>query len=215
MLFSALSLVLLCALPTYAITGGEAWVTFYRTCPEDGFTTDDFPYMISPPKHPAIATPTASPSTRAFPSASVVHNPSATPRSAPSFFTGKKSLFRALFIAAKPESTKGIRTAPFNITQGQCKAVPIVTKTHADSSSVSVELDLLSVTPFQQCNMTLHEVAGCIDEPLLTAPVKDRQARSECTLRNFGAWSDVWVQLDCDEVGTGSGTDKRNKMART
>lgn len=172
--------------------------------------------MVSAPQHSANAMPVASASARMFHSASAIPSPSATPHAAPSVFTSKKSLFRALLAAARPDSTKGMRTAPFNITQGQCKAVPIVTKTHADSSSVSVELELASVTPFQQCNMTLHEVAGCIDEPLLTAPVKERQAKSECTQRNFGAWSDVWIRLDCEEAGTGkSGAYRRNTMTRT
>lgn len=80
---------------------------------------------------------------------------------------------------------------------------------------MAVELELLNVTPFQQCNVTLHEVAGCIDEALLTAPVKDRRARSGCTERNFGAWSDVWVQLDCEEEGTGGSEEDRNSMTRT
>jgi hypothetical protein len=211
-----LSLLLLCSLPTYAITGGQAWVSFYRTCPDDTFTTDDLADIISAPQHSANAVPAASDSARTFHSTSAVPSPSETAHAAPSVFSSKKSLFRALLAAAEPDSTKETRTAPFNITQGQCKAVPIVTETHADSNSVSVELELVSVTPFQQCNMTLHEVAGCIDEPLLTAPVKDRQAKSECTERNFGAWSDVWIRLDCEEAGTGrSGEYRRNTMTRT
>lgn len=36
------------------------------------------------------------------------------------------------------------------------------------------------------------------------APVNNRKAESVCKRRNFDAFSDVWIMLDCSEVGTGT-----------
>ncbi|KAH8698568.1 hypothetical protein BGW36DRAFT_426269 [Talaromyces proteolyticus] len=201
MLLSTISLALLCSLPTHAITSGKAWVDFYRACPDDVFTTSDLADFLDSPRQSA-----ASASARSSPSSSAHHT-------APTM-SSKKSLFRALLAASSDEPAKEFKSAPVNVTQGECQSVPILTPTHMDSNSVAVEVELLAVSLFQECNITLHEVAACIDKPLLTAPVKNRVAKSGCTPRNFGAWTDVWVSLDCEEVGTGRLGPYRNTTSR-
>jgi hypothetical protein len=61
----------------------------------------------------------------------------------------------------------------------------------------------------------VHEVAGCIDPPLIEAPIKNRDAQSECTPRNFVAFDDVWVRLDCAEAGTGTTGEVKKRVSRT
>ncbi|KAF3392005.1 hypothetical protein DPV78_010512 [Talaromyces pinophilus] len=211
------------SVPTLALTSGKAWVNFYKECPSEILEVEELTLIVSSLKQPsgnraqAPSSPStvhslrASPSSLAshFPSSSALPSASASASSikplstSPSSLLSKKSQFRSA-LATRNAGKITIRSPSVNITQGQCQPVPIVTARHIDSSSVSVGAELSTITPFQECNITVHEVPGCIDEPLLVAPVKNREAESICTPRNFGAFNDVWVRLDCEEVGTGS-----------
>ncbi|RAO66160.1 uncharacterized protein BHQ10_002172 [Talaromyces amestolkiae] len=221
-ILSALSLTLLYSLPTLALTSGKAWVNFYKDCPSEFVEVEELTFIVSSLKQStgnraqASSSPSPVHSIKASPSSSASHFPSSSPALASASASGinplstsstsvlsKKSQFRSALAARSTERTT-TRSPSVNITQGQCQAVPIVTARHIDSSSVSVGAELSTITPFQECNITVHEVPGCVDEPLLVAPVKNREAESSCTPRNFGAFNDVWVRLDCSEVGTGS-----------
>ncbi|KUL88617.1 hypothetical protein ZTR_05229 [Talaromyces verruculosus] len=201
------------SVPTLALTSGKAWVNFYKECPSEFLEVEELTLIVSSLKQPsgnraqAPSSPSTVHSLQASPSSSASHFPSSSAlpsaSASPSSILSKKSQFRSALAARNTEKTT-IRSPSVNITQGQCQPVPIVTARHIDSGSVSVGAELSTITPFQGCNITLHEVPGCIDEPLLVAPVKNREAESICTPRNFGAFNDVWVRLDCEEVGTGS-----------
>ncbi|OKL63731.1 hypothetical protein UA08_00906 [Talaromyces atroroseus] len=212
-ILSTISLTLFYVLPTLAITGGKAWVNFYKDCPAEIIEVEEFTVIVpsSVSQAKGVASPTLSPSsssirTPSSSSASVLPSSSSS-----SSIPSERSQFRSLLAARSTEKTT-IRSPAVNITQGQCQPVHIATSTHLNSRSVSVEAELINVLPFQQCNITVHEVAGCIDPPLVVAPVKNRDARSACKPRNFDAFDDVWVKLDCSEVGTGS---PQNTVSRT
>ncbi|EED21484.1 conserved hypothetical protein [Talaromyces stipitatus ATCC 10500] len=220
-ILSALYFTLLYSLPTRALTGGKAWVNFYKDCPNEILEIEEVTIIVSSPKQSAgnraqsPSSPSAShsigasssssvsiiPSSSAIPSASASSIKLLSASTSSSSVLSPKSKFRSALAARNTEKST-IRSPFVNITQGQCEPVPIVTERHIDSSSVSVGTELLTVTPFQECNITVHEVPGCIDDPLLVAPVKNRKAESTCTPRNFGAFNDVWVRLDCSEIGT-------------
>lgn len=91
-----------------------------------------------------------------------------------------------------------IRSPAVDIKAGECVSVPNVTPRNVDSRSVSVEVGVSSTTPYDRCNITLHEVPGCIDEPLVEADVVAFSARTPCVSRNFAAFDYVWVRLECE-----------------
>lgn len=110
-------------------------------------------------------------------------------------------------------------TSSVDVRAGECTGVPINPADRAEAGSIAIDAQLIVVQPFQTCNVTVHEVVECKDDPLVVAPVKDRVAHSECKQRKFQAWTEVWVRLDCEEVGTGSwnkyhGSISRNKPVR-
>lgn len=105
-------------------------------------------------------------------------------------------------------------TSSVDVRQGECAGVPIKRTDMAQAGSISIDAQLIVVQPFQTCNVTVHEVAECLDDPLVVAPVKDRVAHSECEERKFKAWTEVWVRLDCEEVGTGSWNKYHNSISR-
>ncbi|EEA25593.1 hypothetical protein TMatcc_006176 [Talaromyces marneffei ATCC 18224] len=214
-ILSTLYLTLFCSVPTLALTGGTAWVNFYKDCPNEISEIEELTFTVSSLKQSTgnraetQSSPSPVHSTEPSPSSSASHFPSSSaslgsrikPDSTSSSVLSKRSQFRSAIVSRNTE-TATIRSPAVNITQGQCQPVPIMTARHIDSGSVSVVAQLLTITPFQDCNITVHEVPGCIDEPLLVAPVENRQVQSTCTPRNFGAFSDVWVRLDCSEIGT-------------
>ncbi|KAL1994201.1 hypothetical protein VTN49DRAFT_2870 [Thermomyces lanuginosus] len=89
-----------------------------------------------------------------------------------------------------------VRSPPVDVRAGECVAVPKVTPNNADSRSVSVEVEITSATPCDGCSIALHEVAGCIDEPLVEADVVGFSESTPCVRRNFVAFDSVWVKLD-------------------
>jgi hypothetical protein len=65
---------------------------------------------------------------------------------------------------------------------------------------LSVDAELLIIEPGTQCNVTVHEVPGCDDPPLLQTPLQNGLAHSDCVERNFITYTAVWVRLDCGQV---------------
>jgi hypothetical protein len=100
--------------------------------------------------------------------------------------------------------TATVLTSSVDVRAGQCVAVPINSTEKAEAGSISIESKLTIVQPFQTCNVTVHEVPDCVDPPLIIAPVMNSVAKSECVPRNFRSFNDVWVRLDCQEIGTGT-----------
>ncbi|KAJ5627752.1 hypothetical protein N7490_009980 [Penicillium lividum] len=92
------------------------------------------------------------------------------------------------------------------ISAGICTQVGVPSYEHNLVSALSIDAELLSNEkghPFPPengpiCNITIHEVPECIDEPLLTKELHNGVAVSECHERNFAAYSDIWVQLVCE-----------------
>lgn len=93
-----------------------------------------------------------------------------------------------------------------DITVGSCKNFPVPSYEHNLVSAMSVDAELLSHNhdlPFLEggsgCNITVHEVPECIDPPLISKEIRNGVEISECEPRQFVAYSQVWVNLVCDE----------------
>ncbi|KAJ5658718.1 uncharacterized protein N7484_002367 [Penicillium longicatenatum] len=92
------------------------------------------------------------------------------------------------------------------ITAGVCTQVGVPSYEHNLVSAISIDAELLSNEKGHNfppedgpsCNITIHEVPECIDEPLLNKELHNGVEVSQCHERNFVAYSDVWVQLICE-----------------
>ncbi|KAL1856700.1 hypothetical protein Plec18167_002420 [Paecilomyces lecythidis] len=87
-----------------------------------------------------------------------------------------------------------------DIRSGVCHEVPTPLSDDAKVSSLSVDAEALIAEAGTHCNVTVHEVPGCIDPPLVTASIRDGRAHSGCVERNFVTYSAVWVRLDCGQA---------------
>ncbi|KAJ9250870.1 hypothetical protein DTO195F2_8023 [Paecilomyces variotii] len=84
-----------------------------------------------------------------------------------------------------------------DIRSGVCHEVTTPLSDDSKVASISIDAETLISESGTHCNVTVHEVPGCVDEPLITASIRDGKAHSGCVERNFVTYSAVWVQLDC------------------
>lgn len=101
------------------------------------------------------------------------------------------------------------QTAPATvITTGMCANIGVPSFEHSLVRAISVDAELLSQESGQpyppetgpSCNITVHEVPECVDPPLISNALHNGVAVSECEPRSFAAYSEVWLQLVCDEL---------------
>ncbi|KAJ6137591.1 hypothetical protein N7471_004077 [Penicillium samsonianum] len=92
-----------------------------------------------------------------------------------------------------------------DIVVDSCKSFAVPSYEHDLVSSISVDAELLLHNhdlPFLEggsgCNITVHEVPGCIDPPLINKEIRNGVEVSQCEPRQFVAYSQVWVNLVCD-----------------
>lgn len=93
-----------------------------------------------------------------------------------------------------------------DITINSCKSFAVPSYEHSIVSAISVDAELLSHghdLPFLEggsgCNITIHEVPKCIDPPLISKEIRNGVEVSQCENRQFAAYSQVWVNLVCDD----------------
>lgn len=93
-----------------------------------------------------------------------------------------------------------------DITINSCKSFAVPSYEHSIVSAISVDAELLSHDhdlPFLEggsgCNITIHEVPQCIDPPLISKEIRNGVEISQCEKRQFAAYSQVWVNLVCDD----------------
>ncbi|KAI9931929.1 hypothetical protein ASPWEDRAFT_27787 [Aspergillus wentii DTO 134E9] len=90
-----------------------------------------------------------------------------------------------------------------DIHAGTCQGIATPSIYRNAVNHVSIDAEIFWAEPFDTCNITVHEVPECIDPPLIVKEIRNRVAVSECERRNFAAYSQVWVKLECGEVGVG------------
>jgi hypothetical protein len=98
-------------------------------------------------------------------------------------------------------------TAPSqDITINSCKNIAVPSYERSLVSAISVDAELLSHNhdlPFLEggsgCNVTIHEVPECIDPPLISKEIRNGVEVSQCEQRQFAAYTQVWINLVCDE----------------
>lgn len=97
-------------------------------------------------------------------------------------------------------------TPSHDVTIGQCAAIGVPSYEHSLVSAISVDAELLSHihgNPFAEgpssCNITVHEVPECEDPPLITKEIRNGVEVSQCEPRRFAAYSEVWLQLVCND----------------
>lgn len=96
-----------------------------------------------------------------------------------------------------------------DIPIGKCTEIGVPPAERNLVQAVSIDGELISPQtghpfppgfgPSQDCNITLHEVPDCFDDPLITKELQHGVEVSECSARSFAAYSDVWVKLVCSD----------------
>ncbi|KAJ5578352.1 uncharacterized protein N7459_007316 [Penicillium hispanicum] len=114
-------------------------------------------------------------------------------------------------------------TAPSQVVPvGSCANIGVPSYEHNLVSAISVDGELISNEPGHpfppedgpSCNVTLHEVPGCVDPPLITKPLHDGVEVSKCESRRFAAYSEVWVKLVCEDQAEESLEDQKEDIPR-
>lgn len=97
-------------------------------------------------------------------------------------------------------------TPATNVPTGQCVNIGVPSYEHDLVSALSVDAELVSHingSPFSEgpsnCNITVHEVPECEDTPLITKELRNGVEVSQCESRRFAAYSEVWLQLVCND----------------
>lgn len=97
------------------------------------------------------------------------------------------------------------------IKAGECTNIAVPSYEHNLVSSMSVDAELLSLehngsfsSDNTNCNITVHEVPECVEPPLIVKEMHNGVEVSECAARRFAAFSEVWLQLVCDDAGKAS-----------
>ena len=93
------------------------------------------------------------------------------------------------------------------ITAGMCTSFGVPSFNHELVSSISVDAELVpsnqqSIYPADtgtNCNITVHEEPECIDPALINQALHRGVEVSPCASRSFAAFSQVWIQLNCEE----------------
>lgn len=108
-----------------------------------------------------------------------------------------------------------------DVTIGQCANIGVPSYEHSLVSAISVDAELLSHIngdPFSEgpanCNITVHEVPECVDPPLITKEISHGVEVSQCESRRFAAYSEVWLQLVCDDEGVESLAEQEEDIPR-
>ena len=92
----------------------------------------------------------------------------------------------------------------FDVQSGTCQSISIDSLPDSriqNVDHVSVDAEIFWSEPFDKCNITVHEVPGCVDPPVIQKEIRHRVGVSECAQRRFSPFDQVWVKLDCEEVG--------------
>ncbi|KAJ5091473.1 hypothetical protein NUU61_006343 [Penicillium alfredii] len=107
-----------------------------------------------------------------------------------------------------------------DVKTGICANIGVPSYEHSLVSAISVDAELLSHGHAQNfpdsdshCNITVHEVPGCIDPPLITKEIRKGVEVSKCATRQFAAYSQVWVQLECEHPDSHDDHDKNDRTA--
>ncbi|KAJ5435648.1 hypothetical protein N7445_006533 [Penicillium cf. griseofulvum] len=97
-----------------------------------------------------------------------------------------------------------VSAPPQNITVDICQNIAVPSYERSLVSAISIDAELLSHRhdlPFLEggsdCNITVHEVPGCIDPPLINQEIRDGVEVSQCVPRQI-VYTQVWVKLICD-----------------
>ncbi|RAH44793.1 uncharacterized protein BO95DRAFT_482885 [Aspergillus brunneoviolaceus CBS 621.78] len=98
-------------------------------------------------------------------------------------------------------------TVVIDVYSGTCQAFPVGRRYNADAISFNAEA--VYTGPYDRCNVTVHEVPGCVDAPLIEVPIQaDGSAAATCTEREFHSLSQMWIMLHCE-------TDKKSSSTGT
>ncbi|OJK04723.1 hypothetical protein ASPACDRAFT_56173 [Aspergillus aculeatus ATCC 16872] len=96
-------------------------------------------------------------------------------------------------------------TVVIDVYSGTCQAFPVGRRYNADAISFNAEA--VYTGPYDRCNVTVHEVPGCVDAPLIEVPIQaDGSAAATCTEREFHSLSQMWILLHCE-------TDKKSSSS--
>lgn len=95
-------------------------------------------------------------------------------------------------------------THEYDILANTCQGVSISSLPNhrlPDVDHVSIDAEMFWSEPFDHCNITVHEVPGCMDPPLIEKGIRHRVGMSECAERRFAPFEQIWVKLACEETG--------------
>ncbi|KAA8651746.1 hypothetical protein EYZ11_000031 [Aspergillus tanneri] len=85
-----------------------------------------------------------------------------------------------------------------------CVSVPVPrrhTQLEVNHVSIGAEMFMLNhqFGVHDQCNLTLHELPGCEQRPLIEKDIRSGRPVGDCEQRSFLAFNQVWLKLSCQD----------------
>ncbi|EAW07462.1 uncharacterized protein ACLA_021760 [Aspergillus clavatus NRRL 1] len=84
-----------------------------------------------------------------------------------------------------------------NIYPDTCASVFVPLSYAPEVTHLSIAAELAE--PGTKCTIAVHEVPGCVDQPLIEEEVRRGVGLSACKARNFISYNQVWVKMECVE----------------
>ncbi|PYH83205.1 hypothetical protein BO82DRAFT_412194 [Aspergillus uvarum CBS 121591] len=142
-----------------------------------------------------------------------------TPSDDPTETSNSNSILSNFFASFFQRTDDQSATVVIDVYSGTCQAFPVGRRYNADAISFNAEA--LYTGPYDKCNVTLHEVPGCVDAPLVEVPIQDGSAAATCTEREFHSLSQMWILLHCEPntksstTSTGTSSSKSTTTTTT
>ncbi|KAE8353630.1 hypothetical protein BDV28DRAFT_147873 [Aspergillus coremiiformis] len=91
-------------------------------------------------------------------------------------------------------------TTAVDVVAGKCQGVPVPLRYTLEVDHISIDAELFWQETLDQCSISVYELPGCGEPPLIKKEVGNGKVISECEERKFAAFTQVWVQLECEKM---------------
>ncbi|KAE8391038.1 hypothetical protein BDV23DRAFT_171951 [Aspergillus alliaceus] len=91
-------------------------------------------------------------------------------------------------------------TTAVDVVANKCQEVPVPLRYTLEVDHISIDAELFWQDSLDQCNITVHELPGCSEPPLIRKALGQGKTISECEERNFTTFTQVWVKLECEKI---------------
>ncbi|OJJ49979.1 hypothetical protein ASPZODRAFT_13083 [Penicilliopsis zonata CBS 506.65] len=118
----------------------------------------------------------------------------------------------------EPDANAELANPSTDIHRGTCESIATLPldEDGTQAKYISLDAELIWSEPFDQCNVTIHELPGCVDPPLINRSFRSQYILSECVARTTTAYDTVWARLECREAGVEeSHAENNNSTAKS